>query len=140
MMAKEMNKKPPIALVMDQLKEWAQKDAALAAALGAGTPNKEQGCWEYIVEQAKKMPHEGVVGCVCVDDETVYRWARDYYVDGLEMEAEAETLSAAPTRRSKKKVYEVEATVEPHPADPTVEEAPKADDAQLDLFAEEVQA
>jgi hypothetical protein len=127
MTTKEMNKKPPIALVMDRLKKWAQKDAALAAALGAGTPDKEQDCWEHIVEQAQKMPHEGVVGCVCVDDETVYRWARDFYVDG-------KADDAAP--KHKGKVYEVEATAEPHPADPTAEEASKADDSQLDLFAE----
>lgn len=113
----------PIALVLDRLKEWAQKDAALAAALGAGTPNKEQDCWEHIVKQAQKMPHEGVVGCVCVDDETVYRWARDFYVDGKADDA---------TPKRKGKVYEVEATAEPHPADPT---AQPEDDAQIDLFA-----
>ena len=117
----EMTGKTPIELVKAQLETWAKSDAALAAVY---TPDKLKDCWEYIEAQARKMAEDRRAA---VSYETVYRWARDFYVDG-------KADDAAPKRKGK--VYEVEATAEPHPADPTVEEAPKADDSQLDLFAE----
>lgn len=140
----KMSEKSPVELVRIRLKEWAKSDPALASKFNGAEPTKLQDCWEHIVEQARKRSKEGTVGCVCVDDETVYRWARDFYVDGKANDAkspEDDPATAAKferqrKRRAKQYGIELKDTAEPHPADPTVEETHKADDSQLDLFAE----
>ena len=119
--------KNPEELVQAQLEEWAKTDAALAEKFN---PEKVGSCWRWIIEKAREALH-GESGAIW--HEQVFRWARDYFVDGVAGE------EAAPKRRRKEKQHVVEAATTPHQSDPTTIAAPQASKPapglqQLDLF------
>lgn len=110
--------KSPEALVQAQLEEWAATDPALAEKFN---PEKIGDCWKWIVDKAKRS---GKGGDVAIWHGTVFRWARDYFVDG-----HATGSPSTPAEVSTRKERPV--------AIP--KRAPETEtDGQLDLFAEGV--
>jgi hypothetical protein len=64
--------------ILDYLKDFASKDEHFA------TKFKEaqiDGCCNYIMEQAKKMANGN--RSLCVDADTVFGWARHYFLEEL---------------------------------------------------------
>jgi len=111
--------KDPEELVKAQLEEWATTDAALAEKF---KPEKVGSCWRWIVEKAREALH-GQPGAIW--HEQVFRWARDYFVDG-EAEKDA-TATAKPKKRTARKAT-------PAPAVKAETPSPAPALQQLDLF------
>ena len=66
-------------LVLNYLKETATD--VLAEKINNGTKTM-QGCWNYILGEAKK---KAVAGCACIEDSEVFGWATHYfYEDSIE--------------------------------------------------------
>ena len=113
-----VEKSTPEELVKMQLDEWAATDPALAEAYH---PENIGDCWTWIVDKAKRS---GKGGDVAIWHGTVFRWARDYFVDG-----HATGSPSTPAEVSTRKERPV--------AIP--KRAPETEtDGQLDLFAEGV--
>lgn len=122
--------KTPEQLVAMQMEDWLFDDPALMASYN---PEKVAACLEWVADKVRmNTEHAGVAVC-CHED--VFRMARDYFVDGhAEASAAIDArLERAAKRKRKEKVYSIEKSVEPHPADPT---AKPEDDAQTSLFGE----
>lgn len=75
-------------VIKNYLETQIVEDAALREKYD---PKKLSDCYKYIVSQAKKQADNG---CAMIEDAVVYKWARDFYLEGLQNEEpeEEETL------------------------------------------------
>lgn len=65
-------------IVCNYLKELCNSDEYLRNAILNKENNTVVGMWNYIKDKAKK---EAIDGCACIEDNTVFSWARDYWLD-----------------------------------------------------------
>ena len=65
-------------IVCNYLKELCNNDEYLRNAILEKENNSVDGMWNYIKDKAKK---EAINGCACIEDNTVFSWARDYWLD-----------------------------------------------------------
>ena len=105
---------PAEAAVKAYLERQIEADAALREKYDASLVKK---CFEYITEQARKQADGD---CAVVEDALVYKWARDFYLEGAaeKAQATAEKTSAV-----------VKESLTTEKAEP-----PKKDDGQKLLF------
>ena len=86
----------PIQRIAQFLIEECDKDEALLQAAEAGNKTLEK-CYQFIRAEAKK---HAVDGAACIDETTVFRWAKEYYLKKEEPKPKAE---AAPKTAEKSK-------------------------------------
>lgn len=94
-------------VIKNYLETQIVEDAALREKYD---PKKLSDCYKYIVSQAKKQADNG---CAMIDDAVVYKWARDFYLEGPQTEEETpeeeETLEdekkPIPHYKEKKEVF-----------------------------------
>jgi hypothetical protein len=67
-------------VIKNYLETQIVEDAALREKYD---PEKLSACYKYIVSQAKKQADNG---CAMIEDAVVYKWARDFYLEGLQNE------------------------------------------------------
>lgn len=80
------------------LEETIKTDSALAAVYDS---NKFDDCCKYIIAQARKLAKDN---CAIVEEEVVYKWARDFYygdINNEEKPIEVETVSATKIQEKK---------------------------------------
>ena len=75
---KLVSKDKQCQMVCDYLKELCNSDEYLRNAILNKENNTVAGMWEYIVDHARK---EATNNCACIEDKTVFGWARDYWLD-----------------------------------------------------------
>ncbi|MCR5461862.1 MAG: PcfK-like family protein [bacterium] len=75
---KLISKDKQCQIVCDYLKELCNSDEYLRNAILEKENNSVDGMWNYIKDKAKK---EAINGCACIEDNTVFSWARDYWLD-----------------------------------------------------------
>lgn len=102
----------------EKVKEYLEQNVSdlLAEKINSGKKTL-QGCWNYIVSEAKK---KAVSGCACIEDQEVFGWAVHYFEE--DSIAECKTAPAAKTVTTK---AETKAEKKPTPK-PTPKPAPKA--------------
>jgi len=66
--------------IMDYLEEVAKQDNCLASKLADKSVKTYDKMMTYITREAKKLCEKGS-SSVCVDDDTVFKWARHYWLD-----------------------------------------------------------
>lgn len=66
--------------IMNYLNQLAKEDNALAEKLSDTSVKNETKMMSYITGEAKKLCENGS-NSVCIDDDTVYQWARHYWLD-----------------------------------------------------------
>ena len=71
-------------VIKNYLETQIIEDAALREKYD---PKKLSACYKYIVSQARKQADNG---CAMIDDAVVYKWARDFYLEGPQSEEEVE--------------------------------------------------
>jgi hypothetical protein len=91
-------------VIKNYLETQIIEDAALREKYDA---KKLSACYKYIVSQARKQADNG---CAMIDDAVVYKWARDFYLEGPQKEEEPEeeeTLEEEkkPIPKEKKEVF-----------------------------------
>jgi hypothetical protein len=67
-------------VIKNYLETQIVEDAALREKYD---PKKLSACYKYIVSQARKQADNG---CAMIEDAVVYKWARDFYLEGLQNE------------------------------------------------------
>ncbi len=72
-------------IVCNYLKELCNSDEYLRNAILEKENNSVDGMWNYIKNKAKK---EAINGCACIEDNTVFSWARDYWLDVVDAKQE----------------------------------------------------
>ena len=75
---KLISKDKQCQIVCNYLKELCNNDEYLRNAILEKENNSVDGMWNYIKDKAKK---EAINGCACIEDNTVFSWARDYWLD-----------------------------------------------------------
>jgi len=75
---KLISKNKQCQIVCNYLKELCNNDEYLRNAILEKENNSVDGMWNYIKGKAKK---EAINGCACIEDNTVFSWARDYWLD-----------------------------------------------------------
>lgn len=75
---KLISKDKQCQIVCNYLKELCNNDEYLKNAILEKENNSADGMWKYIKDKAKK---EAINGCACIEDTTVFSWARDYWLD-----------------------------------------------------------
>lgn len=75
---KLISKDKQCQIVCNYLKELCNNDEYLRNAILEKENNSVDGMWNYIKDKAKK---EAIDGCACIEDNTVFSWARDYWLD-----------------------------------------------------------
>ena len=75
---KLISKDKQCQIVCNYLKELCNNDEYLKNAILEKENNSVDGMWNYIKDKAKK---EAIDGCACIEDNTVFSWARDYWLD-----------------------------------------------------------
>ena len=56
------------------------------------------GCMDYVKNKARA---QAVNGCACIEDETVFEWAEDYYHEEIKVAPEPkQTVTKAPKKKS----------------------------------------
>lgn len=75
---KLVSKDKQCQIVCNYLKELCNNDEFLRNAILEKENNSVDGMWNYIKDKAKK---EAIYGCACIEDNTVFSWARDYWLD-----------------------------------------------------------
>ena len=75
---KLISKDKQCQIVCNYLKELCNNDEYLRNAILEKENNSVDGMWNYIKDKAKK---EAINGCACIEDDTVFSWARDYWLD-----------------------------------------------------------
>lgn len=66
--------------IMGYLNELAKEDNALALKLADTSVKNSEKMMKYITDEARKLCAKGE-NRVCVDDDTVFKWARHYWLD-----------------------------------------------------------
>lgn len=75
---KLISKDKQCQIVCNYLKELCNNDEYLRNAILEKENNSVDGMWNYIKDKARK---EAINGCACIEDNTVFSWARDYWLD-----------------------------------------------------------
>ncbi len=75
---KLISKNKQCQIVCNYLKELCNNDEYLRNAILEKENNSVDGMWNYIKDKARK---EAINGCACIEDNTVFSWARDYWLD-----------------------------------------------------------
>ena len=75
---KLISKNKQCQIVCNYLRELCNNDEYLKNAILEKENNSVDGMWNYIKDKAKK---EAINGCACIEDNTVFSWARDYWLD-----------------------------------------------------------
>lgn len=89
-------------VIKNYLETQIVEDAALREMYD---PKKLSACYKYIVSQAKKQADNG---CAMIEDAVVYKWARDFYLEGPqneEVEEETPEKKPIPHYKEKKEVF-----------------------------------
>lgn len=115
------------ALVLEHLKKTVTD--ILAEKINTGKKTL-QGCWNFIVGEAKK---KAVQGCACIEDREVFGWAVHYFEeDSIEECKSAPAVKTATTAKPKaEKKVEKKTTPATEPKAP---KSKKADEGQLSMF------
>lgn len=71
-------------VIKNYLETQIVEDAALKEKYD---PEKLSACYKYIVSQARKQADNG---CAMIEDAVVYKWARDFYLEGTQNVEEPE--------------------------------------------------
>lgn len=66
--------------IMNYLNDLAKEDNALAEKLSDTSIKNETKMMSYITGEAKKLCEKNQ-NSICIDDDTVYQWARHYWLD-----------------------------------------------------------
>ena len=82
---KLISKDKQCQIVCNYLKELCNNDEYLRNAILEKENNSVDGMWNYIKDRAKK---EAINGCACIEDNTVFSWARDYWLDVVDTKQE----------------------------------------------------
>lgn len=100
----------------EKVKEYLEQNVSDLLAEKINTGEKTlQGCWNYIVGEAKQ---KAVSGCACIEDREVFGWAVHYF----EEDSIAECKSAPPVKTVTSKA-EKKPTTPPKNATKTPEKA-----------------
>ena len=90
-------------VIKNYLETQIVEDAALREKYD---PKKLSDCYKYIVSQARKQADNG---CAMIEDAVVYKWARDFYLEGPQTEEETpeveEEKKPIPHYKEKKEVF-----------------------------------
>lgn len=73
-------------VIKEYLETQCISDSALRAAYD---PAKIDDCFQYIRDQAKKVAENN---CAFVENEVVFKWARDFYLEHEEPKAEQKEI------------------------------------------------
>lgn len=84
-------------VIKNYLETQIVEDAALREKYDS---KKLSDCYKYIVSQAKKQADNG---CAMIEDAVVYKWARDFYLEGPQTEEEPEEEVEEETLEDEKK-------------------------------------
>lgn len=114
-------KTPNEKIILDYLKNNISD--VLAEKINAGKKTL-QGCWNFIVGEAKK---KAISGCACIEDKEVFGWAVHYFQEDSIAECKSAPAAKAVTTKAEKKPEKVE-KVEAKP------KSKKADDGQISFF------
>lgn len=68
--------------IMDYLQELSKTDNAIREALSNENKSSHK-MMRYLCDQAKKEAEQGENSC-CIDDDTVYKWARHYWLEKID--------------------------------------------------------
>lgn len=82
---KLISKDKQCQIVCNYLKELCNNDEYLRNAILEKENNSVDGMWNYIKDKAKK---EAINCCACIEDNTVFSWARDYWLDIVDTKQE----------------------------------------------------
>lgn len=82
---KLISKDKQCQIVCNYLKELCNNDGYLRNAILEKENNSVDGMWKYIKDKAKK---EAINGCACIEDNIVFSWARDYWLDVVDTKQE----------------------------------------------------
>lgn len=93
-------------ILKNYLDDFASKDPAFAEKY---EPNKLDACWNFITDAARKAA-EGE-NSICIEDSTVFKWARDFFIDGASAKAEIDKPSEIP-EEVKKQIADSKAEAE----------------------------
>ena len=78
------------------IKEYLESQARIDECFKAKyNPEHLDYCIEYLYKNAEKLANKEK--CVAVKDETVFKWARDYFNDGINVKEEEERNKPATT-------------------------------------------
>ena len=91
-------------VIKNYLETQIVEDAALREKYD---PEKLSACYKYIVSQARKQADNG---CAMIEDAVVYKWARDFYLEGPQNEEPEEETpenekKPIPHYKEKKEVF-----------------------------------
>ena len=70
--------KKQIKIICDYLMELCKHDENLVRAINEKEKNSVSGMFKYIKDKAKKEAEDG---CAMIQDQIVYDWAREYWLD-----------------------------------------------------------
>lgn len=93
-------------IIKEYLETQAEKDAALKASYN---PNVIEKCVEYIYKKAEETARSsgfairGGLRGVKIEDAVVYKWARDYFIEGIATKAEEKAEPIAQSKHSETK-------------------------------------
>lgn len=102
-------------IIKEYIETQAEKDAALKASYN---PEVIEKCVEYIYKKAEETARSsgfairGGLKGVKIEDAVVYKWARDYFIEGIAAKA-AETEKAELAAKSKQSEPKEEIEVKP---------------------------
>jgi len=93
-------------------------------------------CWKYITYKAKK---QAVNGCACIDDDTVYGWARKFYDENGEPDDMEKPVVKAPAKKKETtKAEKADELAKEIKEEPVVKpDEVKSEDIQLDFTSPE---
>lgn len=86
-----------VLAIISNLFEQGRDNPALAEAILNEDKNWD-GLWKYIMDNARK---EAKNGCACVEDEKVYAWAVEYFLEETPPEPKIEPPKAIPVERKR---------------------------------------
>lgn len=89
-------KNPYIEVIMNYLESVMKFDTNFREVF---VPGMEKECFNYIYENARKLKHGN---CAMIEDNVVFKWARDFYNDGIALK-ELEEKKAKEQKESEKK-------------------------------------
>ena len=80
--------KKQVKMICDYLIELCKSDENLVRAINEKEKNSVKGMFKYIKNKAQKEAEDG---CAMIQDQIVYDWAREYWLDYEEKEIKEET-------------------------------------------------
>lgn len=122
----------PIQRIAEHLQKQVETDEELAAAIENKENKTLKKCYDYIVSQARS--HAGGKNAVCVDDSTVFNWAREYYIKE-EKPKDEKPKEEKPKTEKKKTAPKKEAKVEEKPAEEVIDGPKEVSEDEEDWLA-----